>query len=65
MEGIIQAILEGLLEIVFEAIGEIISVIVEEFISNINVFGENTKFTDSIPRSQEIITLNISNYRHK
>ena len=63
MEGIFEAIVQFLVEIVFETIAELIGRVVEETISHANSLGSQNNLSNKISSSEEIISLNISNYK--
>ena len=63
MEGIFEALLQFLVEFVFELIGEIVGAIAEELFSHTDSFGAKSNFLNGTFRSDEIISLNISNYK--
>jgi len=63
MEGIFEALLQFLFEFVFELVGEIVCQIAETIVSQIDYSGTQNNFSNKISSSDEIISLNIYNYK--
>ncbi len=63
MEGIFEALLQIVFEFVFELVGEIVCEIAETIVSQIDWSSSQNNLSNKISSSDEIISLNISNYK--